>query len=222
MNTDLVNREKALELIKQVAERYIEMNGRPPRILIAVGGTAMALHDLRDESEDVDLFSASRDLEAVCLEFESKTGYRIDVTSKTNIWGDLNIHDIEKSSVVIEQVLVLGHSVDIAAISPETLFVVKASSLRVKDREDLKLIIPVTSPDAILKRFSSLWDKQDSFVRDEALTNIVSEIQLASESMVSPDWFKNIPPSIMKKWTPLIEQDFPFAFDQDDDPGLSF
>ena len=175
MSERIVDRKKAIELVREIAASYIRKNGKPPGILIAVGGTAMALHGVRDESEDVDLYVSVREMESIATEIEASSGYRIDVTSKTNLWGRIDVWDIESDAVMMENMEIEGYYVDLAAISPETLFIVKASSMREKDRNDLSVVLPLTSPEKIMERFASLWTRQDFFVRDESLVNILSK-----------------------------------------------
>ncbi len=147
-------------------------------------------------------------MESIATEIERSSGYRIDVTSKTNLWGKIDVWDIESDAVMIENLEIEGYYVDLAAISPETLFIVKASSMREKDRNDLSVVLPLTSPEKIMERFASLWTRQDFFVRDESLVNILSEIQLVNKTIVSPEWFALVPPNILKKWHPMMEDAF--------------
>lgn len=217
-----IDRKETVNIIKDVAQRYIEAHGTPPRVLIAVGGSAMILHGLRDDSEDVDLFSNETAVERIALDLEAESGYRVDVTSQKTLWGELNIHDIEQDAVVLENLVLEGYSVDIAAISPETLFVIKSSTMREKDRDDLFLIFPATSPEKIFSRFASLWKSQEISVRSEALINIVSEVQLVTKSPVSSSWFSDVPDAILKRWAPVLEENFPFQAEENHDTSPGF
>ncbi len=160
----------------------------PPRTIIVVGGTAMSLRRLRDESEDVDIFYPDDAFRTITEDLERRSGFRIDVTSKNNLWGQLEIHDIEHDAQVVESVDI-GFAVDIAAISPETLFVIKSSSMRDKDRSDLGLLMGVTTPAQIMARAEclliTLETRQD---REEFLGNILSEMQLVLLEEVKPEW----------------------------------
>lgn len=55
----------------------------------------MALRRLRDESEDIDIFYPDDALRIIAEDIERRSGFRIDVTSKNNLWGQLRIQDIE-------------------------------------------------------------------------------------------------------------------------------
>lgn len=201
-----LGRSETIGLLRSLVERYIQEHGEPPRVLMAVGGSAMILHGLRKESDDADFYSSVREVEEIAMDLSRETGYEIDVTSKKNLWGDLVIPDIESDAVVVEQINVMGYIVDVAALSPEALFVVKASSMREKDRNDLPALLSVTSPDKIMVRFASLWSAQDPYVRDEALVNLVSEIQLVTRALPDPSWFESIPEKILKKWNKVLEE----------------
>jgi len=190
----LVDRNTAVGIIRELAQAYVEAHGEPPRTIIAVGGTAMSLRRLRDESEDVDIFYPDDAFRTIAEDLERRSGFRIDVTSKNNLWGQLKIHDIDQDAHVVESIDIEGFAVDIAAISPETLFVIKSSSMRDKDRSDLGLLMGVTTPAQIMARaeglLRTLETRQD---REEFLANILSEMQLVLLEEVNPKWFTQAP-----------------------------
>lgn len=203
----VVDRENLVDTIRAMVHEYIDRHGMAPRTLIAVGGSAMALHGCRPLSEDIDLYAPEDAFAPIAAEIERESGLRIDVTSKTTLWGVLNIHDIEKDAVVKESVIVDGFVVDIAAISPETLFVIKASTMREKDRDDLPLLINHTSPDRIMVRLESLLKSQDACLFEETLSNVISEIQLVTLEPISPAWFADAP-RLAEHFGDQIERDF--------------
>ena len=150
----------------------------------------MALRGLRDESEDIDIFYPDDEFHSIAEEIESRSGYRIDVTSKNNLWGQLKIQDIEQDAQVLESLEIEGFTLDIAAISPETLFVIKSSSMREKDRSDLPLLKQVTSPQEIIARSEYLLKTLETRQgREECLANILSEMQLVYMEPAKPEWF---------------------------------
>jgi hypothetical protein len=186
----LVDRDTAIGIIRQLAKDYIEAHGEPPRTIIAVGGTAMSLRRIRDKSEDVDIFYPDDAFRTIAEDLERRSGIRIDVTNKKNLWGTLKIHDIEQDARVVESLDIEGFTVDIAAISPETLFVIKSSSMRDKDRLDLGLLMDVTTPAQILARAECLLTTLESRgEREEFVANILSEMQLVLLEEVKPEWF---------------------------------
>lgn len=203
-----VNRQQAVSLIADMASRYIQVHGSAPRTIIVVGGTAMAMRGLRDESNDVDIFYPDDAFAPIAEDIEKRSGFRIDVTSKTNLWGSLRIHDIEQDAEVLESLEIEGFTIDIAAISPETLFVIKASSMRNKDRDDLPLLVPVVTPQGILYRTSVLLQHTESrSMQEDVLSNILSEMQLAYMDVAKPEWFSQAP-ALTRKYGPIIADQF--------------
>lgn len=196
-----------VKTIISLNHEYISLNGKQPRTLIAVGGSAMALHGIRSVSADIDLYSPEDGFMPIAEQVEAASGLRIDVTSKTVLWGVLDIADIERDAKVIKSAAIDGFSVDIAAISPETLFVIKASTLREKDRDDLPLILPFTSIQAILARADELVPRQNEVVAEDMVMNLISELQLVTLESPQPDWFKDSP-NINRRFMSLIENSF--------------
>lgn len=211
MTAPRVDRDHLVGCIKELAARYVHKTGRAPRMLITFGGSAMALHGIRATSEDVDLYAPDPKLLSLARDVERETGYTIDLTNKKNLMGDLVIKDIEEDAEVMERVEVLGQEVDIAAISPETLFVIKANTLREKDRDDLFLILPYTSWPKVIARMATLWSQQPSFEAEVMLSNTLSELQMVGERVACLADFEGVPPEIMAQWAPIIERDFPYV-----------
>jgi len=185
-----VDREAAIAIIREIATNYVHSHARSPNTIIVVGGTAMALRRLRDESEDIDIFYPDDALRIIAEDIERRSGFRIDVTSKNNLWGQLRIQDIEQDAEVVESIDIEGFAVDIAAISPETLFVIKASSMREKDRDDLPLLTRVTTQQEIITRAEYLLKTLETrHGQEEFLANIVAEMQLVYLEAAKPEWF---------------------------------
>ena len=205
----LLNREDAVRVIQSLYQDYADRHHRLPRMLIAVGGTAMALQDMRPLSEDIDLYAPEDAFMEFAMQLERDTGMRIDVTGKTTLWGDLNVLDIEADAQVKAQVDIVmdGNTfhVDIAAISPETLFVIKASTLREKDRDDLPLILEKTCPQKVFQRADFLLRHVDRWVAEDVLSNLVSEMQLVTLEQANQKWLdgctylKNTFPAVFRE-----------------------
>ncbi|MEY2341507.1 hypothetical protein AB4090_05275 [Acidithiobacillus sp. IBUN Pt1247-S3] len=181
----LLGREDATQTIRQLYQAYVDQYHRIPRMLIAVGGTAMAYHDMRKLSEDIDLYCPEDAFLPLAAELEAASGLRIDVTSQTTLFGQLDIRDIEKDAQVMENVEVemdgKSFSIDIAAISPETLFVIKANTMREKDRDDLPAILEKTSPEQVFQRLEVLLSHASSWgARRDLLLNVANEMQIVS------------------------------------------
>lgn len=94
MSDEMIDKEMAKKLMLNVVKQYHSVTGKIPQVLFVVGGTAMAFHNMREQSEDVDLFFKDLDFEYAVKQVEAETGYRIDVTSEKNLWGDLVIPDL--------------------------------------------------------------------------------------------------------------------------------
>lgn len=114
---------------------------------------------------------------------------------------------IEADAQVTESVEIDGFRVDIAAISPETLFVIKASTLRTKDRDDLPLIWPSVTIDKLMNRAESLLEKHDEHTANDVLMNLLSEIQVVTLEPVSDKWFTEAP-GLAERFRDQIERDF--------------
>jgi hypothetical protein len=211
----LVNRDAAVAIIRELAKDYMEAHGEPSWTIIVVGGTAMSLRRLRDESEDVDIVYPDDAFRTIAEDLERRSGFRIDVASKNNLWGQLKIHDIDQDAQVVESIDIEGFAVDIAAISPETLFVIKSSSMRDKDRSDLPLLMGVTTPAQIIAHAECLLrpleTRQD---REEFLGNILSELQLVLLEEVKPEWFIHAP-DLASEHGNFVHEQFGVSIDDD-------
>ena len=208
----LIDHKTAIAIIRELATNYLHVHGSVPSTIIVVGGTAMALRGLRDESEDVDIFHPSDALRVIAEDIEQQSGFRIDVTSKNNLWGELRIRDIEQDAEVVESLEIEGFVVDIAAISPETLFVIKASSMREKDRDDLPLLTAATTQQEVIMRAEYLLNTLETkHMREEFLANIVSEMQLAYLEVAKPEWFAQAR-HLANEHKDFLKEQFGFSF----------
>ena len=201
-----VDRPTVIRTIRRLYTDYEKCFHRPPRILVAI--TAMALYGFRAISEDIDLYSADPAFQDIASALEHELDLRIDVTHKQNLWGNLHIPDIEQDAHIVERLTLEGFSVDIAAISPETLFVIKASTMREKDRKDLFAIWKSVSPEGIFGRADSLLQSLDIYEAEDVLMNLVSEVQLVSQRVPQATWFSRAP-FIREHWGDLLKQAFP-------------
>jgi hypothetical protein len=219
-NSFLFDKARTLECVKMLAQMYIEATQTPPRVLIAVGGTAMVLRGIRRASEDIDLFSIDPPLIALAAQIEKETGIPIDITTQHTLWGELNIYDIEEDAQILENIPILGHTVKIAAISPETLFVVKSASMRIKDREDLPLLITHASPPAIIRRAFQLYKNQeDPYHAEEMFINVLSEIQLALCSPLKPEYFAELTEEQKELIAPILREYSKIFFEKSNKPN---
>jgi hypothetical protein len=78
-------------------------------------------------------------------------GFRLDVTTGENVWGTILVRDIATSPV-------LGtiSGLELRALRIEDLFLLKLASGRTRDLEDLELLAPRTTTDALVDRWNQL------------------------------------------------------------------
>src|ERR1700759_3133220 len=89
----LLTLKDALDCIREIYGRHEALGKEVPSFVVLVGGTALAAHDVRDESEDVDFYAPTFDndiLQDAETRLKSRYGdtFKIDATSGENIWGD--------------------------------------------------------------------------------------------------------------------------------------
>lgn len=199
----------AIQIIRDVYATYEHKTTRKPRIVIAIGGMAMAMHGLRDSSGDVDLYIPDRRMASLAAEMEKEIGYPIDVTWKNTLWGSLKITDIESDAVVMEHALVNGETVDIAAVSVETLFILKTASMRPKDKQDLFILMPPATPQSVFGRFAQLWSQQEPHLAEQCLSDLAAEIQMVTRQPIALAYLDAIPEPVKTQWVTLLLEDFP-------------
>jgi hypothetical protein len=124
--------------------------------IVLVGGTALAGWKIRAYSHDVDLYMPEISADAVEIveqELQERYGaaFRLDVTTGENVWGSILVRDIGASPV-------LGAiaGLELRALRLEDLFLLKLASGRARDRDDLDLIAPRTTADALVARWNQL------------------------------------------------------------------
>ena len=209
MSKVVFDKERTIDCVKMLAEMYYESTGSVPRILVAVGGSAMVLRDLRSTSEDVDVFVLDEELVQVARILEEETGFTVDVTANRNIWGELDIYDIEEDAEVMKNFDLAGHTVDLSAISSETLFVIKASSLREKDKDDLELLMPYVDPKELMLRVATLFAHQtDSYYAEEMVVNVIGEVQVLTGEPIREEYFERLSEEMRSSIMPIVDENF--------------
>ena len=150
-----------LEVVRRLIE-VSEQRGEPLKgVIVLVGGSAMAAHGIRAESLDVDVYTPMVGEQAVAqveAEFRARygPGFRLDVKTVENIWGLILIRDLGEAPQVAEIETAPGRTCVVRALSVEDLYVLKVASGRRRDSDDLPLLAPRTSADAIIARFNML------------------------------------------------------------------
>jgi hypothetical protein len=153
----LLRFDDALAVIRrlvEVADTRGEIVGQP---IVLLGGTALAAWQIRDLSHDVDLYMStipSESVEHVETELRAVYGpaFRLDVTSGENVWGSILVRDIAESPVVGT----IDGRVELRALTPADLFLLKLASGRARDLADLDLIASRTDADALVDRWNQL------------------------------------------------------------------
>jgi hypothetical protein len=79
------------------------------------------------------------------------SGFRLDVTTGENVWGTILVRDIATSPV-------LGaiSGLELRALRIEDLFLLKLAAGRTRDLEDLELLAPRTTAEALVDRWNQL------------------------------------------------------------------
>src|SRR3546814_18211728 len=97
-----IDLEEALEVVRDLLERHQRKHGYVPENVVVVGGTALAVHGVRERSLDVDVYIPDADDDIVAQSEENgvlKYGpdLKLNVTPCERLWGQLTIRDIHKS-----------------------------------------------------------------------------------------------------------------------------
>ncbi len=204
----IVSRPVVIDVIRQLCRDYRKATGRLPGILIGVGGTAMMLHGLRGQSADVDLFTKDQGVPQVAGMVQAQVDGQpidIDVTSNPYLWGEVPVTDIEDDAQVVEQVEIEpGEFVSIAAISKETLFILKACSGRDKDMPDVVRLASRTSPEAVVRRLATISDRTDADL-SEQVYKVLATLQENHGWSLLPEWFSGISGKTLTQWQPVLE-----------------
>jgi hypothetical protein len=97
----------------------------------------------------------------------------------------------------------------LSAISAETLFVIKASSLREKDKDDLELLWPYVDPQELMVRVGTLFSNQpDIFYAEEMVVNVLGEMQVLTGEPVQISYFDRVPEELRSAIMPIVEENF--------------
>ncbi|MBA3393550.1 MAG: nucleotidyl transferase AbiEii/AbiGii toxin family protein [Deltaproteobacteria bacterium] len=152
----LLSYDDAIAVLTRLVEVARLRGETPGAPIVLLGGTALASWRIRAYSRDVDVYMPHVSAEAVeIVERELRgrygVGFRLDVTSGENVWGQILVRDIASSPVVgaIE-------GLEVRALGLEDLFLLKLAAGRARDLADLELIAPRTGADALVARWNQL------------------------------------------------------------------
>ena len=157
----LINYQNAEKVIRRLLEAAENLHAPFEEPIVMLGGTAMAAHNLRQLSQDVDLYARDFSDDVVYQveqEFKRQFGadFKIDVTSGENIWGDILLRDIGQSEP--DMVIHSGNrDITIRKLGPEDLFLLKLDTGREKDRDDLFILYEKTNSSKLIERFNVIW-----------------------------------------------------------------
>ena len=185
----MVDKARLLEAIERIVlSAQNNAAGTVGSYIVLVGGSALCIRGLRDQSYDVDFYGAREFLlAAASLEKELLSEYgdefRIDGTMSDTIWGRIKIGDIADSPVV-GKYLYGNQDFEIRALTPETLFIQKADSGREKDLADLVLIAPSTTPERIANRLGKFIQYSDPNETADLIANVFGEIQVVYNRVI--------------------------------------
>lgn len=151
---------EALEMLGTLLAKQLERTGRVPGAVVTLGGTALAAHSIRAQSDDVDVYLSEVDDEAVAqteVVGRKRFGerFKIDATPVNTIWGEIAIRDIE-ASPSFATLQVGPYAIQVRALSVETLYIVKVAADRAKDRDDVPIIGQRTGYEAVVERARQL------------------------------------------------------------------
>lgn len=156
-----ISYQDALNVIRRLLEAAEHQHGLFEEPIVMVGGTAMAAHQIRKLSYDVDLYVCDFSDDVVYQveqEFKGLFGndFKIDVTSVENIWGDIMLRDIDRSEP--DCVIRCGdREITIRKLSTEDIFLTKLDTGREKDRDDLLVLYERTNSEKLIERFNVIW-----------------------------------------------------------------
>ena len=152
----LLSYDDALIVIARLVEVARSRGERLRSPIVLVGGTALAGWRIRAYSHDVDIYMPEISADAVEIvekELRARYGptFRLDVTTGENVWGSILLRDIGSSPV-------LGtiDDLELRALRVEDLFLLKLASGRERDLDDLELIAPRTTANALVARWNQL------------------------------------------------------------------
>ena len=153
--------EDALVVVREMAEEFEAATGRIIRFIVAVGGTALAAHAIRERSGDVDLYVSDLDddvLDRVRRKFVPVygQGFKIDATLSNTVWGAIALVDIEQSPIV-RRLETRNGLLSVQALTPETLYVMKAAADRAKDQPDLAALASRTLYPNVVRRAQAMF-----------------------------------------------------------------
>lgn len=212
---EMSNNINTLDAIRCVVEHLVGHGVcLPERIRpVLIGGSAMDVYKLRGTT-DLDMYCPeimsvlSSDIPGVEILSPDQAMIKmdmggdqvmVDVTSDRHAFGRIYIGDIERDGGVSSSFMFEGVLIEVAVVSPETLFIQKTDSARDdKDIPDLSVLAKVTTPEKIVRRLNEISDCDDtgysaSGMFSHVISNTLSQI---FEEYMHIDWSERALPLI--------------------------
>lgn len=192
-NSSLVGRDQLVGVLKDIIHEATRRGLiREIGEVVLVGGSALCARQIREHSLDIDLYAPARFLPLIA-EIEEKwkpvfgEDFFIDVSTDEYMFGRIRVKDpaTEGSAFALEHE---GATFDIRALTPETLFILKAEASREKDIQDLALLSKHTTPEKILDRFAVMARDNPIYEMRSLASTVLGEIQANYGIPVSPAW----------------------------------
>ncbi len=146
----------AMAVLTAIAEEHFATTGRPLDTVVFFGGSALAAHNVRMQSGDVDLYAPNVDdeiVDRVTKQFKGTFGpdFKIDITPSNTLFGPFGLNDIEQSPIV-GRISIGSHNIQVRAIDQATLYLLKFAAGRPKDQADIQLLAHSIGYDAVAAR----------------------------------------------------------------------
>ncbi len=136
------------ELVKWL--RSIDRKLHKKLTLIAVGGTAMTLLDLKSSTRDVDFCLRSEDK----MEFEKVLDrkFKVDIFTDGYIFSEQLPNDYsEKSKEIVRM-----KNITLKSLSPVDVIITKAARFNARDEEDIEALSRYVDKDELIRRFNEV------------------------------------------------------------------
>lgn len=192
-NSSLVGQDQLVDVLKDIIHEATQRGLiRDIGEVVLVGGSALCARQIREHSLDIDLYAPARLLPLIA-EIEEKwkpvfgEDFFIDVSTDEYMFGRIRVKDpaSEGSAFSLDYE---GVRFDVRALTPETLFILKAEASREKDIQDLALISKHTSPERILDRFAIMARDNPVYEMRSLASTVLGEIQANYGIPVSSVW----------------------------------
>lgn len=118
--------------------------------VVAVGGTAMTLLELKESTIDIDFCISSQHKQEFTPVLDKK--YRIDLFFDGYIFSEQLPKDYANKSKLIKKY----KHITLKALSPEDIVITKSARLNARDEEDIKSIAPFVDKKLLRSRFNEV------------------------------------------------------------------